>query len=447
MTIDKDVVILGGGVCGLAAAVALGDRAVVLERDERPGGLVKTTCFNENYWFDHVLHLLYFSNPRVESRIRALLGDNLSQLSQESWVETLAGTVRYPFQMHLGGLKQEVTLRCLHDLARVTFGPRNGEPANFEEMLLGTFGQAMCETFLFPYNQKVWKRPLNTLAPSGFQWTITHPDYEQVLRGALAFEQTYRAYNSKGWYPRPPDSSAVRGMEVLSRALAAKAHDVRLRHEVESIDLEQRIVHVRHGNELIAFRYRRACCSTVPLPRLLTVCRQTPEHLRQGAAKLVRNRVLNVALCVKGPRPEGCGHWRYYSDTDIVFTRFVFMHSFDPATAPPDGWGLMAEITERAEDPPSSEADVIAQVREDIVRAGALPAGCTIMSSHLLHTDPAYVVFTTENNAIMEEARAFFKQHDVFPLGRYGRWEYSSMSQVMSDGFDWAEEIGRAEGQ
>lgn len=32
-----------------------------------------------------------------------------------------------------------------------------------------------------------------------------------------------------------------------------------------------------------------------------------------------------------------------------------------------------------------------------------------------------------------------FKSYNVEPLGRYGKWEYSSMSQVLQDGFTWAE--------
>jgi hypothetical protein len=55
--------------------------------------------------------------------------------------------------------------------------------------------------------------------------------------------------------------------------------------------------------------------------------------------------------------------------------------------------------------------------------------------------DPAYVVFTVDNQPIIEQARDFLKNSGVTSLGRYGRWEYSSMAQVMRDGFCCGEEM------
>lgn len=430
----------GGGLAGLAAGCALGDRAVVLERDGRPGGLVKTTCFN-GYWFDHVLHSLYFSDSATETRVRALLGGELAWCPPEAWVETLHGTVRFPFQMHLGGLPKDLVVKCVSDLAKVLFKREKRNPSNFEEFLLLTYGQGMCETFLIPYNQKVWKHPLNTLAPSGFLWNITPPEFGNVLKGALDPNGSFEAYNSKGWYPRPAQGSPVRGMEVLSRALASRVPNLRLEHTVERIDLEAQTIYARRQGQLVPFHYRKACCSTLPLPQTLAICRPTSESLQMECESLIHNRVLSVALCLRGPRPEGRGHWRYYADPSLVFNRLIYMHAFDPQSAPQKGWGLLAEITEPAENPLPDEEEISRRVQADAKSAGAIPAGCVVIESHLIVADPAYVVFTAGAQQIVDRARAFLKAHSVMPLGRYGNWEYSSMSQVIRDGFSWGEAL------
>jgi len=438
MTHECDYLILGAGLTGLAAANVLGNRAVVLERDERPGGLVKAECF-DGYWFDHVIHVLYFADPKTESRIRTLLGDVLQPCPPEAWVETSAGTVRFPFQMHLGGLEPSVVVRCLRDLAEVTFNPTSEPPANYEDLLLRSFGRGMCETFLLPYNRKTWKRPLDTLAPAGFTWNITPPDFEQVLRGALNGDREFRAYNAAGWYPRPPAGSEVRGMEVLARALAGQAKDVRLEHRVTRIDaVERRVVaHTSRGQQ--RFAYRGGCLCTLPLPLAVQMCADAPADLVEAVSGLTRNRVLSVALRIEGPRPEGRGHWRYYGDESLCFTRLVYMCAFDPLMAPPEGWSLLAELIEPAEEPPAHEEDIIERCRADLVRAGGLPDGCEILGANVLLIDPAYVVFTPENEAIVKAAQAFLAEHGITALGRYGRWEYSSMAQVMRDGFAWAD--------
>jgi protoporphyrinogen oxidase len=440
---EAEIVVVGAGLAGLAAGVELGSRAIVLERASRPGGLVRTERFGA-YWFDHVLHLLYCPDAATQQRVETLVGSDLASCPPEAWVETPEAVVRYPFQMHLGGLPHSTVAACLRDLAAVTFGPKAGPPADFAELLRSTFGQAMCEAFLFPFNRKLWKRPLESLAPSGFQWTITHPDFARVVDGALqdgSGATTHQAYNAHGYYPRPASGAALRGMEVVAAALARRVPDLRLNHIVEAIDLDARSVTVTHSGERTEFRYRTHLALTLPLPQALALCRQTPPDLREAARHLTRNRVLTVAFSIEGPRPDNRGHWRYYSDESLIFTRLIYMHMFDPATAPPDGWGVMAEVTQRAEDPvPSAEA-IIARCQQDLVRAGALPDDCRIIDARLLEIDPAYVVFTTASQDVVARGLAFFRSHGVEPLGRYGRWEYSSMGQVMRDGFTWAASV------
>ena len=434
---EADFVVLGAGVTGLAAANELGDQAIVLERAERPGGLVRTENF-DGYWFDHVIHLLHFKDPDTEQRIHNLIGDVLVPCEPEAWVETSAGVTRYPIQTHLGGLEREMVVKCLGDLAEATFRSHRKPPANYEQFLLRTFGRALCDVFLFPYNRKMWRRPLNTLATADFAWNVVSPDYKQVLRGALNFDSGYEPYNGNGWYPRPPCNSPVRGMEYLSRALAERAHDLRLGHTVEEIDLATRVVVTRHNGQRVCFRFREGCLCTLPLPLTVSLCRQAPLELRQSCQHLTCNRVRTVAFSFRGPRPQNRGLWRYYADESVLFTRLIYMHEFDPMSAPEDGWGLMAEITERSEDPPTPDEELIERVRADVTRVGAAPDDCSIIGERVLTIDPAYVVFHTESRGTIDAARQFLVDHGITPLGRYGRWEYSSMAQVMRDGFAWA---------
>jgi protoporphyrinogen oxidase len=441
-----DVLILGSGLTGLAAAWVLGDRATVLERDERPGGLVRTERFGD-YWFDRVLHLLYFQDPVTEQRVRALMGDLLVRCPPLAWCETAAGTTRFPFQMNLRGLDPETRVRCVRDLAAATFRAPAHPPANFEQHLLATFGRAMCDVFLFPYNRKMWKRPLDTLAPSGFTWNITPPDLEQVLRGAFEADAGFHAYNSAGWYPRPPAGAPTRGMEVLSATLAREASDLRLGCEVESVDLARREVVVRRGGRTERLGYADAVLSTLPLPALIHLCADAPAGLRRACAGLMRNRVLSVALSVRGPRPVGSGHWRYYADESLIFTRLVFLHEFDPGCGPEDGWPLLVEITEPAETPLLDRGLLLARVRADLARVKAIPAGGEIVGQRVMVVDPAYVVFGLDHQPVVDAAQRFLALYGVTSLGRYGRWEYSGMSSCMRDGLAWAEALasGNAE--
>jgi protoporphyrinogen oxidase len=442
-----DVLILGAGFTGLAAAWELGDRAIALEREARPGGVVRTERIGD-YWFDHVVHLLYFQDPDTERRIRGLMGPVLAPCPPRAWVETAHGVARFPLQLHLGGLDTETCVRCCAEIAKLQYDPPPDRPASFEQMLLRSFGPTLCETFLFPYNRKMWKRPLSELAPSGFTWNIATPDLDAVLRGAIAPDADSGFYNAAGWYPRPPASAPVRGMEAVTAALAQQASDLRLQHTVRSVDLDRRIVTVeREGAGAGAparLRYHDHLLSTIPLPLMIALCEQAPADLRAACAALKCNRVASVALAVEGPRPEAPGHWRYYADESLAFTRLVFLHEFDALCAPPHGWSLLAEITQPAESPRSDPEALIARVIADARRAGAIEARSRVVAQQVIHIDPAYVVFSLGSQEIVKRAHAFLESRGVTSLGRYGNWEYSSMSSCLRDGFAWAGDVKSA---
>ena len=316
-------------------------------------------------------------------------------------------------------------------------------PTHYQALLERTFGRTLCDLFFLPYNRKMWKRSLDSLAPAGFQWNMARPSLADVERGARDSAPAPTAYNARGWYPRPSPGAPIRGMEVLSRALAARVPRLRLRHVVESIDRALQIVTVRVGEERRRFRWRRACVSTLPLPATVRACRGVPEPLRHACDRLPRNQVLSAALCVRGARPENSGHWRYYPDQDLVFTRLVFLHQFDPHNAPENGWPLLAEIPLPAEGPTLDPAALLARVESDVRQVGLLPEGSSIVEARLIANDPAYVVFRAGDQGISADAAAFLRSQGIEPLGRYGRWEYSSMAQVMQDGFRWAAQHAR----
>ena len=442
---SRDVVILGAGLCGLAAATVLGDRAIIVERDQSAGGLARTERLGE-YWFDRVLHLLHFADPDVERRIKAIVGDNLAPCPPDAWIECAAGVVRYPFQFHLGGLRAEVADACLRDFLRAGADDASVPAQDHAEVMLRTFGAAMCTEFYFPYNLKLWRRPLSDLAPGGFHWNLDRPSVDAVLAGVEHPDSVSDAYNANGWYPRPPAGSPVRGMEVLVRALAARAADLRLGQTVEAIDLSRHAVRVRRGSELVEVQFTDACLSTLPLPRAVALCVDADPGLKRACARLSYNRVRSVALALRGRRPVRPGMWRYYTDETLAFTRLVHPVEFDPLLAPADGWSLLAEVTERGEDRLEPAGALIERVVSDVSRIGVL-AGCEIRDARVFDADPAYVVFTPDSAAIAGEARAYLAEHGVTSLGRYGAWEYSSMAQVMADGLAWADALGEDPGR
>ncbi|MFT7520288.1 MAG: protoporphyrinogen oxidase, partial [Kiritimatiellia bacterium] len=420
-----DVLVLGGGLCGLTAAAQLGSRATVIERERRPGGLVRTANFG-GYWFDHVLHLLHLQDPDLESMLAQLLGGALVRCPPQAWVETRAGTARFPLQMHLGHLDNDVVTDIIAELSELTYGPERAAATNYRELLQRSFGDTLFDLFFRPYNEKMWKRDLTGLGQAGFTWNLHRPDLRQVISGAIDPDRVRPAYNSYAFYPQPPAGSPVRGMETLTVALASQAHDLRTQHSVTRIVPSERAVHVQTPDGPAVLRWRDACLSTLPLPRAIAMCDGVPPELLTSVKKLRYNLVYSVGLRIRGPRPD-LGHWRYYADPDLCFTRLVFLHAFDPLLAPADGWPLLAEITWPAEQP-IDEAALVASVEADVRSLDLIPDGSELLSTHVIVADPAYVVFALDDQQVVQQAAQWLREQGLHTLGRYGSWEYSSMA-------------------
>ena len=89
---------------------------------------------------------------------------------------------------------------------------------------------------------------------------------------------------------------------------------------------------------------------------------------------------------------------------------------------------------------------MIAKVIEDVERVGAMPSNCKLLHAHVIDANPAYVAFNLQSEDIIEESRSFLRSEDVHTLGRYGRWEYSSMAQVIQNGIDLGSDLATTMG-
>lgn len=443
MYTETEFLILGGGVTGLAAGVELKESAVVLEAEETPGGLVRAKCFDNGYWYDNVLHLLHFKDEEIQKRILAMIGDDLKPCPPEAWIECKKdGNVLYPFQLNLGGLKEDVRNRCIADYAKAYYH-KNGTASNtnYKEFLQATFGDGMCDLFYFPYNEKLYKYPLEKISVDDLTWNLHRPSFEEILRGGFNPNIPRPTYNTNAFYPAPQPGAPFRGMEVLSQALAKEVSNLELNCKVTSIDPESKTVFAVKKGEEHKYIYEDACLSTLPLPHLMAMCVNTPASLLKEVDALEYTKVYSIALSIKGPRPKNTGHWRYYTDPKIAFTRLIFMNEFDAGNAPEEGWALLAEVTWPGRGDGPDETALINEVIAGITEVGLLEGNCTIIGKHIWVIDHAYVIFTADTHRITNNCFEFLQQYDITSLGRYGKWEYSSMYQNIKAGFTWAQKI------
>lgn len=423
------IVVIGAGLAGLAAArtaAGAGAKVLLIERESEPGGLCRSIRAG-GYTFDMSGHFLHLSDPRMRRWILSLRGVAWAEVERDARVWLRQRMTPYPFQVHLKGHDPAFVARCLYDFARERIseaaGPRKTPPRHFAEWLSRRFGRAMCRAFFFPYNEKMWRVPLDRL---GFEWTgwsVPVPRFCDLLAGARGEVRGDIGYNPRFLYPRRGGIGAF--ARALARPLAA---NLRTGTEVVRLDLREKVV-VTAGKEAIPFR---AAVAAIPLPALAALSAGLPRDAREAASRLRWVRVLSVNLGVRRPARTP-GHWVYVPERPYPFFRVGFLSNVCSAAAPKGCASLFTERSFLPGEPIDPEAEVEAALR-GLRRMGILGPRSRVEEARALLLDPAYVLFDAERAGAVSTLRRAFERGGVFPAGRYGSWDYFGMERSMADG-------------
>jgi protoporphyrinogen oxidase len=428
------VLILGGGLAGMSTAYHLGDLPhQVIEAEWTPGGLCRTREI-DGFLFDYTGHLLHLRDERILRLVDALLPGAFARVERESRIRCRGATLAFPFQANLHGLPKEVAADCVTGFVESIPLPVPDDPAvSFREWSLAVFGRGISETFMFPYNGKLFRREPERMTADWVSWAVPRPTLEEVVRGALGVENRGLGYNPTFRYPRRG------GIGVLAEALAARLPSMKLGSRVEGVDLERRLVFLEGGERL---EYRRLVVS-LPLPRFLGMARGGPEGLAELAGRLDWSVVACLNLGVDRARIADGAHWIYYPDADVPFYRVGFPSNFSDSVAPPGTSSMYVEFGLRRDEPLEREA-LEARALDALEREGILGRGDRVVVRDWIRIDPGYVIFDRERREVMRRVVPALEALDVHLIGRYGAWTYAYMERALLDGLELAEKLRRS---
>ncbi len=433
------ILILGGGLAGMSTAFHLareqpGLERLILEKNARGGGLARSRRVGE-FIFDYTGHYLHLRDPETTALVRDLLGENLFEAERRSTIHMHGTEVAFPFQAHLHGLPREVVARCLLDFFEASRHemPENAAEGSFASWARLTFGHAIAEEFMIPYNEKLFGVSADEITAEWVAWSVPRPDLEQVVRGALGMSNEGLGYNARFSYPRQG------GIAALPRALQERViADMRFASEVQAIDLKQKSVTLSDG-EVISWDF---LVSTLPLPLFCRMISAMPnegdlDRLRAAAGTLRASATYDVALGIDRESLAGGTHWIYFPEAKYSFYRVGFPSNVCSALAPAGCSTASVEITEKAGQVVSEE-ELIEQAHRGLIEAGILDERDRIVAHDVARIDPAYVLYDENHAKATGEIQRLFEDLDLHSIGRYGAWTYSFMERALMDGRETA---------
>jgi protoporphyrinogen oxidase len=318
-----------------------------LRIDGSSGGLASSVVDPCGFTWDIGGHVLFSHYRYFDELMVTALGDQWVEHIREAWVWMRERWIPYPLQNNIWRLPENELRSCVEGLREIHNRPAGKPPESFRDWLLASFGQGLCDTFLFPYNRKVWAYDPSSLGVGWMGERVAPVDLDRVLRNVA------RRQDDAGWGPNSTFRFPLKGgTGSIWRAVCERLPAERLHFDrtVSGIDLASQRVALSDGEE-VRYDY---LISTMPLDRLLGVIEGRPDLAALGR-QFVHSSSHIVGIGLNGcPPPElesKC--WIYFPEGHVPFYRATVFSNYSPnnVARPGSQWSLMAEVSESPEKP------------------------------------------------------------------------------------------------
>jgi protoporphyrinogen oxidase len=421
------VLILGAGPTGLGAAYRLQelgfDDYLVIEAASTPGGLASSFVDEAGFTWDVGGHVQFSHYKYYDRLLDRALGDAWLCHERESWVWMHGRFIPYPLQNNIHRFDGEVCARVLAGMEKAAGRAPRG--ASFREWLLHTFGQELCDLFLFPYNLKVWGYPLDTIDTGWMGERVAVPDLDRIRRNVRKHRDDVSwGPNSTFRFPERGGTGAIwQGVAGL-----LPADRLALGNRATAVDLAERAVTLADGRTL---RYD-TLVTTIPLKAFAAMATGLDADAHRACDVLVSSACHVLGIGLRGPEPAALGRkcWVYFPEANSPYYRVTVFSHYSPHNVPEgEGyWSLMAEVCETPCRPahPTVLGDwTVRAFRED----GLIDPGTEVVSVWHRREMFGYPTPALGRDEALSVVLPALARQRVFSRGRFGAWKYEVSNQ------------------
>lgn len=431
------IVIVGAGLAGLSTAYHLSGLPYRLyEREQEVGGLCRSYR-KDGFTFDYTGHLLHFRQAEIRALVERLLAGKLQKHARRSFIYSHQTYTEYPFQVNTFGLPPEVVRECLMGFIATLTQPAASivpKDRSFKQWILDNLGEGMAKHFMVPFNEKLWQVSLDELTSDWVSWLVPKPELKDVINGALGIKDKAFGYNPSFLYP------AVDGIRVLPESFLPGIEGVQNGIELAEVDTKHRravFLDSRRGGS--REEHYESLVSTIPIPELVRRCLDFPGHLKEAAESLRWVSVYNINLGVAREQVSD-KHWVYFPESEYPFYRAGFPMNFSPSLGRTGCSSMYVEMSHRPTEQRSKE-QLIEQARSGMEHAGILRPDDELVVADVKDLHYAYVYFDRHRARAVPAILAELERRGIYSVGRYGRWEHTSMEDAIGQGKQLAERL------
>lgn len=434
------IAILGGGLSGLTVGYMLSQKGwnvEILEKESECGGLMRSVQEN-GFTFDiGGTHVIFSKDEEVLNFMLNLLGDNKIKNKRNAKILYKGRYIKYPFENGLADLPKEENFECLYYFIINLIKKEKGEikpPKNLKEWFYYTLGKGIAEKYLIPYNEKIWKYPLEDIS---IEWVerIPNPSIEDVIKSSLGIETEGYTHQLYFYYPKKG------GIQALIRSLESKIKGIIIRNfEIKKIRKENGVWIVSNGKEE---RIYDRIISTIPIFDLVNAVNPEKE-IREVVKKLKYNSLITVMIGVDTPKLNDFS-WLYIPDRNVLPHRVSFPSNFSPYVAPKGKSSVLAEITCRPLDEiwRMKDEKILDEVIEQLHELKIINKN-KVCYQNVKRLKYAYIIYDLEYKKNIEIVRKYFKKIGIDLIGRFSEFEYMNMDACIRHAIDFVRRFEHA---
>lgn len=409
-----DAVVVGSGISGLSAARLLqerGDSVLVLEKESGSGGLVRCTREANNVLYHRVGgHVFNTRIPEVAQWFWSQFDQQnefLHAVRQAMISYEFDRQYRYPIESHLYEYGEDFCARAIADMMAAQLGGEGIDASSFGSYLRTVFGQTLYDTYFRPYNEKIWRRDLESIGVDWLEGKLPQPKAIEAIMANIFRQDNDSMAHATFYYP------VVNGSQFLVDRLS---RDLSIEHNspVQSVVVDEAGILI---NGTIRCRTLIYTGDLRALPAQLQGV-TFPDRLRASVEDLASNSTSST-LCSAGKLPYS---WLYVPSDEFNFHRIIHTGGFSPTNN--------GDL-----DPQTASSCVVEfsgqftpeQMGEEIARAGI---GLEPIAFN--YAPNSYVVHRQDTPQVVAEARRLLAGHGIHLLGRFAEWQYYNMDNAIA---------------
>jgi protoporphyrinogen oxidase len=390
--------IIGAGISGLSAGHFLKGDCLILEKSDVPGGLSGQYLVN-GFAFDYGGHYFHFQNKTAaQEHVEAF--HLFRVFRRNSKIYLLDRFIPYSLQYHLAYLPQ----RARQTILREILCSKEMRAENLEDFLRIHFGDYLTGLFFQPFLSKFYGRPLRGMLPGMDKGSIPVPRREDVRRGATGKKRFAEGYNPVFYYPH-------QGMQAFFQSYSRPLLErIRFGERVLRIDRQQKKVVTDKGH----YAYDNLI-NTMPLREFLSLLNPQapfPWQPLQHISTLVVNAVLS--------RRRRQFHWLYLPEAELPFYRVGYYPRRDETAVYLEKTIAAGKGIDRRR--------TCLEMTNTLRRTGMIETRREVLFHDIKKIPVSYIVFDKQWPQLVPPALEFLQRQRIFSIGRYGRWDYTSMA-------------------